>query len=169
MIHIYCGDGKGKTTAACGLAVRASGCGMKVLFAQFFKCGNSSEILQMEKLDRIDTLHFNKHLGRNKNADEKGKTETSDAYCEMMEQIYEIAGNYDMIVLDEVILAYNYGVLDSQEVLSFLHDFRDTHEIVLTGRNPAQAMLDLADYVTEMKKIKHPYDHGITARRGIEY
>ena len=168
MIHLYCGDGKGKTTAACGLAVRAAGSGMKVLFCQFFKDGSSSEIRELEKLG-IETRHPSAVYGLFRYMTDEQKAETRKAHDDLLREAVSGADKYDMIVLDESVSSYRHDMLDRETLLGFLRSEGQNREIVLTGRNPAQELLSTADYVTEMKKRKHPFDDGITARKGIEY
>ena len=168
MIHLYCGDGKGKTTAAVGLAVRAAGSGMQVLFVQFFKSGKSSEVEALEKLG-IVTAHPGVHYGRYKTLNEEKKTEVRDSYGELFDAILAAAAEYDLIVLDEAVSAYNYAMIDGERLTEFLRLEGNRREIVLTGRNPLPELIELSDYVTEMKKVKHPFDGGTAARKGIEY
>lgn len=169
MIHLYCGDGKGKTTAACGLAVRAAGSGMQVLFAQFFKSGDSSEINVLESVKGVATCHPSLHYGRFKTLHEQQKAELCNHYNELLLDIIARVKLYDLIVLDESVSAYNYGMLINEVFIKFLEQEGSQREIVLTGRNPLPELVELADYVTEMKKVKHPFDNGIMARKGIEY
>ena len=169
MIHTYCGEGKGKTTAACGLAVRAAGSGMKVLFVQFFKNGDSSEIRAMSTLGNIDICHPTLYFGRFKSMNDSQRAQIKDSYREIMDKVIAQSTNYDLIVLDEAVSAYGYEVIEHEKLLDFLHREGERREIVLTGRNPAPELIEASDYVTEMKKIKHPFDCGIVARRGIEY
>lgn len=170
LIHIYCGDGKGKTTAAVGLAIRAAGAKQKVLFTQFFKCGDSSEISVLKQLDSI-TVHVctTRHgFFKNMNAEQRAKA-TAD-YTNLFADIIKQAENgIGLLVLDEVISASNYGVVPMERLIDFLKNKPAELEVVLTGRNPADELLALADYVTEMKKIKHPFDRSIMARKGIEF
>ena len=168
MIHLYCDDGKGKTTAACGLAVRAAGSGMKVLFVQFFKSGKSSEIIVLEKLG-IVTAHPGVHYGRYKTLDDGKKAKVRNSYGELMDDVIAHAAEYDLIVLDEAVSAYNFAMIDGEQLRGFLRQEGGRREIVLTGRGPMPELTALADYVTEMKKVKHPFDGGIAARKGIEY
>ena len=169
MIHLYCGDGKGKTTAACGLAVRAAGSGMRVLFVQFFKSGNSSEVDVLSSIDGIETCHPSLHYGRFKTMNDDQKTEICGHYHELLDKIVKRAAQYDLIILDEVVSAYGYGMIEPDMLTEFLRLEGGRREIVLTGRNPMPELTELADYVTEMRKIKHPFDSGITARKGIEF
>ena len=168
MIHLYCGDGKGKTTAACGLAVRAAGSGMQVLFVQFFKSGKSSEVVALEKLG-IVTAHPGVHYGRYRSLDDSKKAEVRDSYGELMDDVVAHAAEYDLIVLDEAVSTYGYAMIDREQLMEFLRQEGSRREIVLTGRNPLPELTDAADYVTEMKKVKHPFDGGIAARLGLEY
>ena len=168
MIHLYCGDGKGKTTAACGLAVRAAGSGMRVLFVQFFKSGKSSEVTALEKLGVV-TAHPGVHYGRYKSLDEERKAEVRDSYGELLNDVIAHAAEYDLIVLDEAVSTYGYAMIDREQLMEFLRQEGSRREIVLTGRDPLPELTDAADYVTEMKKVKHPFDGGIAARQGIEY
>ena len=169
MIHIYCGDGKGKTTAATGLAVRAAGCGKRVFFVQFFKNGVSSEIKFLKKSDDITVLFEPKYYGRVSNMTDEERQECRAAYMKLFsESVCQAEENgADVIILDEIISAYNHGFVEKDKLLSFLD--RAKMEIVMTGRSPAKELSERADYITEMKKIRHPFDHGIMARKGIEF
>ena len=169
LIHIYCGDGKGKTTAAAGLAIRCAGAGGKVLFFQFLK-GNSSsernilkEIKNIDVIDGIDNMKFVWSM-----TDEE-KAETARSYKTIFENIAKQAADYNMIILDEIIPALKYDFVSEKELVNFLKSKPDKTEIVLTGRDPSDMLIQLADYVTDMKKIKHPFDNNIKARQGIEY
>ena len=169
MIHLYHGDGKGKTTAACGLAIRASGHGMKVLFAQFFKDGSSGEIAAMSAFTNIVTRCPQLHYGRFKTLTDSQRAQICECYREYLTRLIDDAEKYDLVVLDEVVSARNYGCIDRHELLDFLRAQGQRREIVLTGRSPAPELLELADYVTEMRNEKHPFAHAVPAREGIEY
>lgn len=171
LIHIYAGDGKGKTTAAVGLSVRCAGAGGKVLFFQFLKDGSSSEIAILKTIPGIDVVDpiANTKFVFQMNEEEKKEyaKRCSDKLKELQEHIKK--NNYDMIILDEVIHVVNYDFIQVSELLSFIEKRPYNTELILTGRNPKAALLEVADYVTEMAKIKHPYDNGIPARTMIEY
>ena len=173
MIHIYCGSGKGKTTAATGLSVRAAGSGKKVLFVQFFKDGSSSEMGELDKLENIDCMYYPVNLGFFKNMSEKTKNQAKQEYQALFERAINrfVEEEMQVLVLDEIMSVYNYDFIDRERLIDFLRDKKDNAdiEVILTGRQPASELLDLAEYVSEIKKIKHPYDSGITARKGIEY
>ena len=169
MIHLYHGDGKGKTTAAIGLAVRAVGSGMRVLLAQFFKNGSSSEIKVLSSLPEIDVRIPEVWYGRYKKMSEEQQEEVRQCYTALIHEIEGQAEDYDMIIFDEIVSAYNYGMFDCDSFLDMLKTCKNTKEIILTGRNPAQELVEVADYVTEMRKEKHPFDEGVIARKGIEF
>jgi len=169
LVHIYCGDGKGKTTASVGLAVRAAGSGMRVLFAQFFKDGHSSEVNAMKQVLGIECMAPKKTFGLYKNMNITEKEALKIIHDELLNDIIASAGKYDMIVLDEIISAYNYMMIDQIKLLNFIKNRSDSLELVMTGRNPMDDLVYLANYVSEVKKIKHPFDSGVAARRGIEF
>ena len=169
MIHLYHGDGKGKTTASVGLAVRAAGSGMKVLFVQFFKDGSSSEIDVLRSIPGIDVLIPEVWYGRYRRMTAEQQEEIRHCYTALMHDIEKRAERYDLIVLDEAVSAYNYGMLERDSFVETLKEWKSSREAVLTGRDPASELREVADYVTEMKKEKHPFDEGIIARKGIEF
>lgn len=168
-LHIYCGDGKGKTTASVGLAVRAAGNGMKVLFCQCMKDGTSSEVEMLKKLG-ITYRCCTERFGFFWNMTEEQKERAACAYTHLFEDVSREAEeeNYDLLVIDEFMSAYNHGLIYQKTALDFLINRPEHLEVVLTGRDPGEELLELADYVTEMRKIKHPFDEGIPARKGIE-
>lgn len=171
LIHIYCGNGKGKTTAATGLAVRAAGCGMKVLFSRFLKNEHSGELKVLDAISGIEVMHLEKAFGFYHTLNEVEKKQAIDMYETLWYQITEKvqANAYQMLVIDEFMAAFNYGLINHEKAIQFLKQKPRDLEVVLTGRNPSRELLDLGDYVSEIQKIKHPYDQDIKARRGIEF
>lgn len=169
MIHIYCGDGKGKTTAATGLAVRAAGAGKRVVFTQFFKDGSSSEIKALQSLENIRVMHCSTVRGFFRRMNDAEKARASEDYTRLFREVQSAAENADLLILDEIVSACNHGTVAETAVTDFLKRKPENLEVVLTGRNPSPALLEMADYITEMRKIRHPYDRGITARKGIEF
>lgn len=170
LIHIYCGDGKGKTSAAVGLAVRAAGAGQRVLFTQFFKNGDSSELTVLRELDNVEVLTCKTRYGFLWEMDEAERAEAKKDYSALLESALEKARRgVDMLVLDEAVSAGNLEVIEEKKLLDFLRGKPAELEVVLTGRYLSAALLGCADYVTEMKKLRHPYDRGVGARRGIEF
>ena len=169
LLHIYCGDGKGKSTAAVGLAVRAAGSGLRVLFCQCMKDGTSGEVSMLQKLG-IPYCCCQEKFGFFWNMTEEQKEQAAHAYTHLFEDATGKAEDegYDLLVIDEFMSAYEHGMICQKTALYFLVNRPEGLEVVLTGRNPGEELLKLADYVTEMKKVKHPFDEGIPARRGIE-
>lgn len=171
MIHIYCGDGKGKTTAATGLAVRAAGAGMQVLFARFLKNENSGELRILDQIPEIEVLHLEKSYGFYRTLSDSDKAKMTAMYRKLWQNIEEkiTSGAYDMLVTDELMAAYNYGILEQESVHRFLENKPEKLEIVMTGRNPSERLMELSDYISEIKKVRHPFDQQVTARKGIEF
>ncbi|MGC2062690.1 MAG: cob(I)yrinic acid a,c-diamide adenosyltransferase [Thermodesulfovibrionales bacterium] len=170
MVHIYTGDGKGKTTAAVGISVRARGSGLSVLFAQFFKeMTGHGEIVTMQSMG-INTLVFDSVKSPLFNPDIDRKVlaaEVTRALSEISEHIKE--KHYDLVVLDEFICLITEGVLSETDAIGFLRARPENIELVLTGNGATDSFLAHADYVTFMKNIKHPYARNMVARQGIEY
>lgn len=171
LTHIYCGDGKGKTTAAIGLAVRAAGTGKKVMFVRFLKNDHSGELQSLDKISGIVVLGPDRSFGFYKTLTEEEKKECRDVYRDLWDTAVRraVSEEFDMLVLDEFMAAYGYGMIEPNAALHFLKEKPKRLEAVLTGRNPAPEILALADYVSEIRKVKHPFDCGILAREGIEY
>lgn len=170
-IHIYCGDGKGKTTAAVGLAVRAAGCGKKVLITRFLKTDHSGEVKSLGQLREIEVTPCERSFGFFSKMTEEEKAEAEIYYSGLLETTLDQAakGGFDLLVLDEIMAVCNFGLVKEQKVLEFLASRPEGLEVVLTGRDPSEQLVEAADYVSEIKKVKHPYDRGIMARRGIEF
>ncbi|HIT36319.1 MAG TPA: cob(I)yrinic acid a,c-diamide adenosyltransferase [Candidatus Faecousia intestinavium] len=169
LIHIYCGDGKGKTTAAVGLALRAAGAGKDVVLTQFFKDGSSSEIAMLRQIPGIRVMHCKTVPGFFFRMTPEQKEQCRRDYTQWFRQVTLEAAGADLLVLDEMLSACNNGVVPLEDVEAFLKTKPEGLEVVLTGRNPAPSLVDAADYVTEMCKRKHPFDNGIPARKGIEF
>lgn len=170
-IHIYCGDGKGKTTAAVGLAVRAAGCGKKVLITRFLKTDHSGEVKSLGLLPEIRVTPCERSFGFFSKMSEEQKAEAEVYYSGLLETTLDQAakGGFDLLVLDEIMAVCNFGLVKEERVLDFLTSRPEELEVVLTGRDPSERLIEAADYVSEIKKVKHPYDRGIMARRGIEF
>lgn len=167
MIHLYCGDGKGKTTAAMGLALRATGRGRKVVIAQFLKGENSGERRILEQLPQVTLLPLPETIQFTFAMSDEEKEKEKLRYQHMLKEITVAAQVCDVLILDEVCAAVNTGMIPLEAVLQLLDCL--TCEIVMTGREPAQELKQRADYITNMNKERHPYDTGISAREGIEY
>lgn len=170
LIHIYCGDGKGKTTAAAGLAVRAAGAGQKVLFVQFLKDGSSSELNILRSIENVEVLVCPTRYGFVWTMDEDEFSRAKADYTRLLADAEERAKDgFGLLVLDEAVSACNCGVIPERELLDFIVCRPEGLELVLTGRDPSAALMDAADYITEMKKLRHPYDKGLQARPGVEF
>lgn len=171
LIHIYCGDGKGKTTAAMGLAIRAAGREKKVFITQFLKSGKSGELVSLEKLKEYITFlpgrPVNKFVW---NMNDEEKMEAKREHTARFKEIIDIIKNedYDLLILDEIIATINNGFIELNEVIEFLKNKPETLEVVMTGRDPKEELIELANYVTEMQCMKHPFKEGIPSRVGIE-
>lgn len=166
MIHIYCGDGKGKTTAAAGLALRMAGHEGKTAFIQFLKGAPSGETNMLEKCG-VTVLRCDRDYGFFKSMTETDKLHITECHNKNLIYASENMNSFDMIVLDEVLDACNLELADTETVKRIVKNYRG--ELVLTGRNPDAWFTERADYISEIRKVKHPYDRGAAAREGIEY
>lgn len=186
LVHIYSGEGKGKTTAAVGLAVRFAGAGGRVLFTQFLKKDTSGELVVLRQVEPIKLLLCEKSFGFTFQMGEEQKREAAKYYTAHLTRVLAEARHMAyrssqeakqsgglqpgvLLVLDEILAAYNQGMVNRQELLDFLKERPEGLEIALTGRDPAPEVSCLADYETVMGMGKHPYRQGIAARRGIEW
>ncbi len=169
LVHLYIGDGKGKTTAAVGLAVRAAGCGCRVIFVQFLKGADTGEqralrqVQGMTVLENPQTVPF---VFRMKEAE---KQQLATACMARLQQAWTLAEQADLLILDEGLTAVELGMLPESAILECLPKKSDRLELVLTGRHATAALQAHGDYITRMEAIAHPFDRGIPARRGIEY
>ncbi|MEN6428551.1 MAG: cob(I)yrinic acid a,c-diamide adenosyltransferase [Phycisphaerales bacterium] len=166
-VQVYTGDGKGKTTAAIGLAIRAAGAGLRVFFAQFIKGLAYSEIEALSRFaDRITVEQFGRGCFI------RGEPQQADiqAACHGLARIVEAIreGDYDLVILDEAIVAVECRLFPVERLLELIADKPEHVELVLTGRYACNALLEKADLVTEMREVKHYYRQGIGGRRGIE-
>lgn len=170
LVHIYCGNGKGKTTAAVGLCVRAAGAGLRVLICQFMKDGSSAECRVLERLDGITLMKPRESVKFSFQMTERERRESRTWYNAYLKEAIRLSreGNYDVLLLDEVLYCIRAGLLEEAPVADFLRTKPERQEVILTGQDPGPQLLELADYVSEIRKIRHPYDLGIAARPGIE-
>lgn len=171
LIHCYTGDGKGKTTAAVGLAVRAAGSGKRVVFAQFLKDGSSSEISVLDSIPLIHCVKQEQHFGFYRTLSAREKQRLQEVTARYFQEVTALAlrEQTDLLVLDELMAVWNLKLLSQEDVLRFLDEKPEGLELVVTGRDAPEDILSRCDYVTEMSKRRHPYDRGVAARRGIEY
>ncbi len=166
-IHVYTGNGKGKTTAALGLALRAVGAGLKVYIAQFVKGMHYSELDAIKVLSKNITV---KQYGRRcfiKKTPEKIDVDLAQKGFTEVKEIM-LSGKYDIIILDEINIAIYYNLISEVELLEFMDQKPESIEIILTGRYATDKIMEKADLITEMKEVKHYYQKNVEARIGIE-
>ncbi|HII95427.1 MAG TPA: cob(I)yrinic acid a,c-diamide adenosyltransferase [Candidatus Methanofastidiosum sp.] len=169
LIQVYTGNGKGKSTAAFGLALRASGRGLKTIIIQFMKQGNTyGEHFAIAKIENIEIVSFGKPKFVNFKNPSKEDIELVNEAFEFSKKTIN-SGKYDIVILDEINIALNFKLLEIEKVIDLLKNRPENLEVVLTGRLAPQELIDLADLVSEIVEIKHPYQKGIGAREGIEY
>jgi cob(I)alamin adenosyltransferase len=168
LIQVYTGDGKGKTTAALGLALRAAGRGMKVLIIQFMKKWDYGELHSLKLIPDITLETFGTkefiYKGKAKKIDYE---EAEKAFSFGVEGVK--SGNYDLVIFDELNMALYYELLDLKEVIKKIKEKPENVEVVITGRKAPQEIIEIADLVTEMREVKHPYQKGVEVRKGIEF
>lgn len=168
-VQVYTGNGKGKSTAALGQAIRAAGYGLKSYFVQFMKEYPYSELETLKNLKELITIEqfcgddfvYRKELP-DKNEIDKARQGLAKAKARML------SGNYDIIILDEICVSVYFGLFTDEEILTFIKQKPENVEIILTGRYCPDKLIERADLVTDMKEIKHYYQEGILARKGIE-
>ena len=167
LIQIYTGTGKGKTTAALGLAMRAAGHGFKVAIVHFMKIWNYGEVKSLEKLG-IDLFRY----GTTELIDPKNPSpidfEQANKAIEKAEELVE-KGNYDILILDEINVAVDFNLIPLKRVVDLLDKKPGNLELVITGRNCPKELIERADLVSIIDEIKHPYNKGLEARKGIEF
>lgn len=170
LVHVYTGDGKGKTSCSLGLTLRALGWGKKVCIVQFVKgykeigelnfaktCDNLT-FIQISDTNKLD-IHENDVISRKKDAKKSLEIAQNEIF----------SSKYDIVILDEINCAINYNLIEIEKVIELIKTKPLNVELVLTGRDAKEEIINLADYVTELKMIKHPYQKGIVAREGIDY
>ena len=171
LVQIYTGDGKGKTTAAIGQGIRSAGYGLNVVMVQFLKGGYTGELSTIDKIDNFNIFRFEKERdfvwNLSKAEIEELKKEIRTGY-EFIKKIVD-EGSCDVLIIDETMGAHYNKFISTDEIIYLIKNKKESMEIVLTGRNVPMEVIDLADLVTEMKMIKHPFEKGIGAREGIEY
>ena len=169
MVQVYTGNGKGKTSAAFGLALRAIGRGLKVYIIQFIKGGfDYGELYIADKLPNLKLKAF----GRGKFVTEKPPSQEdiklAEEALELAEEVVK-SGEYDIVILDEINVALNLKLIEIEKVVNLIKNKPKHVELVLTGRYAPEEIIEAADLVTEMREVKHPYNKGFQARKGIEF
>lgn len=171
LIHLYTGKGKGKTTAALGLVMRAYGRGKRIVLVQFLKGRDTGELHTLARMPGLTLLRYTKDFGFYHAASQEDKTEMIRQNNANLAQAIHMSrqGLCDLLILDEVCAAYTKGAVDRARVDDFISSKPSGLELVLTGREAPPHFVEWADYVTEFVNHKHPYDQGIAAREGIEF
>lgn len=177
LIHIYCGDGKGKTTAAAGLALRARGRGLPVLFQQYLKDGRSAELVSLQKLGaEIASGMPEEASGFSWTLNDEQKKILKDFQNVRLEQAADWFNEHKdgpgVLVLDEILATMQLQLADEEKLWALLDlakQYPAGPDVVLTGRDPSEKLCEAADYLSEIKAVKHPFEKGIKARPGIEY
>ena len=166
-VHVYTGEGKGKTTATLGLIIRAAGAGMKVFLAQFLKKGDYSELSALKRFDDLVTVE---QFGIGRFIKGKPSPEDITEARRGLERVKEVlaSGTYQMVVLDEGNVALHFHLFSLEELLQVIDSRPEATELVITGRNAAPEVMAKADLVTDMQEVKHYYRAGVQARIGIE-
>ena len=171
LIHIYCGNGKGKTTAALGLAVRAAGSGMRVHMVQLLKGGFTSELSVLEAVPNITVERCDRNYGFTFKMSDEDKIKLAECHNDLLLRAENLMknGSIDMLIIDEFNAAYEYNLLDRDIADRIVFEKPKDIELVLTGRRPQEKFVNAADYVSEIQAVKHPFQKGIKARKGIEF
>lgn len=166
-VHVFTGNGKGKTTAAIGLSIRAAGAGMRVFFGQFIKQGEYSEIKALKRFEDLITIE---QFGLGRFTNEKPELEDIQAARKGLDRARQVmaSGRYDMVILDEANVAVKFGLIQVQELLGLIINKPEPLELVITGRYASPRIIEMADMVTEFQAKKHYYERGTKARVGIE-
>ena len=169
LVHIYYGDGKGKTTAAMGQAIRAAGSGLDVLVFQFMKDNTSSERKILEEIPNITLLPGKRQAKFFNQMNSEEKAEYRHYNTKALDEIAKFCINFDVLVLDEAVCAVDLELLSEEKLVNFIKHKPRGLEVIMTGHHVSDALFEAADYVTEMTKVKHPFDTGKRAREGIEF
>ncbi len=168
-VHLYTGNGKGKTTAAMGLALRAAGAGLKTVIVQFMKGQHYSELESVKKLEGLIRIE---QFGSKKFC-KPGNEDFAEHY-ELFRKGYKFAreainnDKYDIVILDEIVTSLLFDLVKTDEIIDLIKIKPKNKELILTGRNAPEELINTCDLVTEMKEIKHYYNSGVIARKGIE-
>ncbi len=171
LVHIYFGNGKGKTTCAIGLGIRAVGSGYNALMVQFLKSGESSELKTLSKVEGFNIYKSDDVKGFfwQMNDEEKKQLKKATEECYKYAVKSAIKGDVDLLILDEILGTIENGLLTCETLIEFINNKPEKLELVLTGRKAPLKLIEKADYVSEILEIKHPMTNGVQARKGIEY
>lgn len=166
-VQVYTGDGKGKTTAAIGLAIRALGAGWRVFIAQFLKSGEYSEHKTLAQFsDQLTIKTYGRNVFIKGEPEEEDRRLAQEAYQEVVEIV--ASGRYRLVILDEANVAVHYGLITVDQIIALIDRRAEGVELLFTGRYAHSRLIERADLVTEMRGVKHYFDQGIKARVGVE-
>jgi cob(I)alamin adenosyltransferase len=169
LTQVYTGDGKGKTSAAFGLALRAVGRGLRVFVIQFIKGGvDYGELHTVEDLPHFDLIAYGRGRFIDRESHDEEDIDQARLALDHAKKIVN-GGKHDIVILDEVNVAITFGLISVEDVMSLIREKPRNVELVLTGRGAPDEIIEAADLVTEMREIKHPFNAGVKARKGIEY
>lgn len=170
LVHIYEGNGKGKTTAGVGLAVRCAGNGFPVIYSQFLKNGTSGEIGILQQIPNVTVMVEPHSFGFTFRMTPEQKAQAKEAYTALFDRVTAAAVEQKarLLVMDELLDLCNARLIDLPRITTFLKNRPEELEVVMTGRNPKPELVELADYITDMRAVRHPFEQGIPARKGIE-
>lgn len=168
LVHVYTGDGKGKTTAAIGLGIRAVGAGLRVHMIQFMKGRRYSEIDALEKIPGFTVIQFGRDEFVSKKKPEQIDIDLAQKGLAYAREVLQ-KNEYDVVILDEINVAVDYRLLSLTDVLDLINMKPDAMELILTGRYAKPEIVQQADLVSEMLEIKHPYQKGVPCRKGIDW
>ncbi len=171
LVHLYTGDGKGKTTAAIGLAVRAAGRGRRVLVTQFLKGRDTGELHSLDRLPGVTVRRLSRDFGFFAHMTDAERQQVRREHDAMLNRAAEALNGRacDLLVLDEIAATVRHELVDVDALLALLDQRTSEADIVMTGRDAPAALAERADYITDMRKLKHPFDAGVAAREGIEW
>jgi len=167
-IHVYTGPGKGKTTAAIGLGIRAAGAGLKVNMIQFMKGRKYSELITIDKIHNFSYSQYGRDEFVNKRNPEQIDIDLAQKGFKYAEETIN-SNKHDVIILDEINVAIDFNLIRFEKVIKMIEGKPEKLELVLTGRYAHPEIVKIADYVSEILEIKHPYQMGVEARKGIDY
>ena len=171
LVHIYTGTGKGKTTASVGLGVRALSHGLKVCYSFFNKKPDKYGYTEVDTLEKLGAKIIGQSLEHpafnTSVTKEQMQITTKQSVDEIDEMIH--AEHFDMLIMDEIIISVRDGFIDEDYLINFIKNRPENLELVLTGRGATKNLIEIADYVSEVNKIKHPMDNGVASREGVEY
>jgi len=167
-VHVYTGQGKGKSTAALGLTLRAAGAGLRVFLAQFLKCGQFSEIKALKRFDDLVTVRQYGSGGFIKDQPEEKDFALARQGLEETRQAL-LSGEYDMVIMDEANVAVHHGLFGPKALVDMIDQKPKHVELIITGRHADKRVIEKADLVTELLEVKHYYSEGTSARKGVEF